>query len=378
MLKRYQQWIEDWETRLTDRDTNRVVRPFEWGLDWIHDFPGVSSDVQGNGRPAADAGNPAIERYIHQLNDKIVAHSDEFFSYRTPADFRMEDRELKLCATGIDKEERNAAFNPDGKSGHFLRFTSPVRSQYPENDLANARWFPARGRRAVVVMPQWNSDAESHNTLCRGFNLLGIAALRLSMPYHDVRMPAELSRADYAVSANVGRTLSAARQAVADVRSCLDWLAEQGYRQFGVVGTSLGSCYAFLASAHDERLRVNVFNHVSTYFADVVWTGQSTRHIRAGMESTTDLERLRQAWLAISPMAYFDKFERWPKKGVMIYGRYDMTFLPQFSHQVADEFLRRKVDFKIVELPCGHYTTGESPYKFMDGWQIMSFLRTAW
>jgi dienelactone hydrolase len=378
MRARYQKWIEDWETRLTERDTNRVVRPFEWGLDWIHDWPGVVG--HGNGSvPSPDAGNPAIESFIHELNDKIVEHSDEFFAYKTPTDFRVERRVLELRATGIDKDERNAAFNPEGtKTGEFLRFSSPVRSQFPENDLANARWFPARGRRAVVVMPQWNSDAESHNTLCRGFNLLGIAALRLSMPYHDVRMPAGLSRADYAVSANVGRTISAARQAVADVRSCLDWLAAQGYRQFGVVGTSLGSCYAFLASAHDERLRVNVFNHVSTYFADVVWTGQSTRHVRAGMESTTDLERLRQAWLAISPMAYFDKFDRWPKKAVMIYGKYDMTFLPEFSRRIADEFTRRKVECKIVELPCGHYTTGESPYKFMDGWQIMSFLRTAW
>ena len=373
MRQRYQKWIEDWETRLTERDTNRVVRPFDWGLEWIHDFPGVNGSA-----PKRGADNAAIEQFIHELNDKIVAHSDEFFSYATPTDFRLERRELKLYATGIDKDERNAAFNAEGKTGQFLRFTSPVKTPHPENDLANARWFPARGRRAVVVMPQWNSDAESHNTLCRGFNLLGIAALRLSMPYHDVRMPAELSRADYAVSANVGRTISAARQAVLDVRSCLDWLAAQGYRHFGVVGTSLGSCYAFLASAHDPRLRVNVFNHASMHFADVVWTGQSTRHIKAGLESITDLERLRQAWLAISPAVYFDKFRRWPKKSLMIYGKYDMTFLPEFSRQAAAAFHDHGIDCKIVELPCGHYTTGEAPYKFMDGWQMMSFLRTAW
>jgi dienelactone hydrolase len=342
-------------------------------LDWVHDYPGVNG-----GLPSRHADNAEIERFIHDLNDRIVEHSDEFFSYKTPSDFRLERRELKLYATGIDKEERNAAFNVEGKSGQFLRFTSAVKTQHPENDLANARWFPARGRRAVVVMPQWNSDAESHNLLCRGFNLLGIAALRLSMPYHDVRMPAELSRADYAVSANIGRTITAARQAVVDIRSCLDWLEQQGYRHFGVVGTSLGSCYAFLSSAHDPRIRVNVFNHASTYFSDVVWTGQSTRHIKAGIESTIDQERLRQAWLAISPAVYFEKFKRWPKKSLMIYGKYDMTFLPEFSRKAAATFHAHGLDTKIVELPCGHYTTGETPYKFMDGWQIMNFLRTAW
>ena len=47
------------------------------------------------------------------------------------------------------------------------------------------------------------------------------------------------------MSANVGRTIAACRQAVADVRSCVDWLEQQGYQQIGVLGTSLGSCYAF-------------------------------------------------------------------------------------------------------------------------------------
>ena len=69
-----------------------------------------------------------------------------------------------------------------------------------------------------------------------------------------------------------------------DIRCCLDWLEEQGYEHFGVLGTSLGSCYAFLASAHDARLRVNAFNHASTAFGDVVWAGQSTRHVKQALE----------------------------------------------------------------------------------------------
>src|SRR5207249_4526815 len=166
--------------------------------------------------------------------------------------------------------------------------TSPVRTPFPENNLANARWFPARGRRALVLLPHWNSDAIAYTGLCRVLNLLGIAVLRLSMPYHDIRMPAEIRRADYAVSANIGRTLDACRQGVIDVRCCLDWLELQGYNRLGIVGTSLGSCYAFLAAAHDPRICVAAFNHASTYFADVVWHGQSTRHIREGLEPQMD------------------------------------------------------------------------------------------
>ena len=74
--------------------------------------------------------------------------------------------------------------------------------------------------------------------LCRKLlNMLGIAVLRLTMPYHDIRMPAEISRADYAVSANIGRTLDAVRQGVVDIRCCFDWLEQQGYNE---LGTSAG------------------------------------------------------------------------------------------------------------------------------------------
>jgi len=241
----------------------------------------------------------------------------------------------------------------------------------------NARWFPARGRRAVVLLPHWNSDAVSYVSLCRVLNMMGIAVLRLSMPHHDIRMPAEINRADYAVSSNIGRTMDAVRQGVVDIRCCLDWLEEQGYSQLGVVGTSLGSCYAFIAAAHDPRIRVAAFNHASTYFADVVWHGQSTRHIRQGIEQQIDLEELRNVWLAISPMSFFPQFARSPKKSLIVYAEYDLTFLPEFSRKVVAEFARHDLDHKVVVLPCGHYTTGETPYKYMDGWQLVSFLRTA-
>ena len=359
----------DWETRLTSVDNNRVVRPLDWGLEWMQDWP------CGNGCAPADTSDQC-ERFLQEYNRRIVSASDEFYSYVKPSDFQLERREVQVFST---REVPDAALEAKvrGTYADFLRFTSPVRTPFPENNLANARWFPARGRRALVLLPHWNSDAIAYTGLCRVLNLLGIAVLRLSMPYHDIRMPAEIRRADYAVSANIGRTLDACRQGVIDVRCCLDWLEQQGYNRLGIVGTSLGSCYAFLAAAHDPRICVAAFNHASTYFADVVWHGQSTRHIREGLEPQIDLERLRGLWSAISPMSYFDQFSRWPKKSLIIYAKYDLTFLPEFSRQVVNQFARHNLDHKVVVLPCGHYTTGEAPYKYVDGWQIASFFRTA-
>jgi len=231
-----------------------------------------------------------------------------------------------------------------------------------------------KGKSAIVLLPQWNSDALSHNGLCPTLNRLAISVLRLSMPYHDIRRPAEIQRADYAVSANIGRTLDATRQGVLDIRCCLDWLQDQGYTKLGILGTSLGSCYAFLAAAHDPRIEVAAFNHASTYFADVVWHGQSTRHIREGLEPEISLERLRGLWTAISPMSYFKQFARFKRKSLVVYATYDLTFLPEFSREVVEQFQTHGIDHKVAVLPCGHYSTGEMPYRFMDAYYLCSFL----
>jgi hypothetical protein len=300
----------------------------------------------------------------------------------------------------LERDARLRGLAEDGKlpRAQFLRFTSPERTPYAENDLVNARWYPADARKqlgkpkqAIVVMPQWNADAFSHNALCSLFNRFGISALRLSKPYHDIRRPSELERSDYAVSANIGRTLSATRQAVVDIRCCLDWLESQGYEQFGVLGTSLGSCYGFLASAHDKRLRVNAFNHASAAVGDVVWAGQSTRHIRQGLEEAgLTQDRVRALWAGVSPLHYYKKFASYSvpgisanevtdtaKKMLLIYAQYDLTFPLEYSLQVVEAFNKYRIPYEPRVLPCGHYTTGETPFQYIDGWHLGSFVYRA-
>ncbi len=384
MLSRlYANWMFAWETALTTRDTNRIVRPLEWGFDWLPpEFP-----------PAAEPSTSQQQRMI-ALSQRIADHSANFFSYSVPSDFRLESRPPQLFPTNVRPETlaQDATLKAQAISGElkpveFLRFTSPLASPYPENDQVNARWFPApqtqgkrsgRPRQAMIVMPQWNADAFSHNALCKIFNRFGISCLRLSKPYHDIRRPAELERSDYAVSANVGRTMAACQQAVVDIRCCLDWLQQQGYEQFGVLGTSLGSCYAFIAAAHDARLKVCAFNHASTWFGDVVWTGQSTRHVRAAFEGAgLTQDSLREVFRAISPMAYMEQFARNPKQVLVVHARYDLTFLEEFSLDAIANFKQHGIDYIARVLPCGHYTTGEAPYKYLDAWYLGKFIHDA-
>lgn len=344
--RRYSNWMYGWENGLANRSTDRIVRPFEFGLEWSKEWP------CSQGFPF-DGGDPIA--YIETLNQRAIEKSDEFFAYVGPTDFEL---------------EREA-------DGEWLRFTSPVKTPYPENNMARCLWYPARGggRKAMVLLPHWNSKLPQHNALCAGLQRLGISVLRLSLPYHDGRMPHGLQRADYAVSSNVCRTIDATRQAVIDTRACFDWLERQGYKDLGIVGTSLGSCYAFLASAHDARIRVNVFNHCSTYFADVVWEGLSSRHIRESLEGSVDLEKLRKMWLAVSPPSYYDRYSTYKKKSKFIYTRYDTTFPLHLSRQVVEGARKRNWDHDSVELMCGHYTMGEFPFKYLTGYEICSFAK---
>ena len=121
--------------------------------------------------------------------------TSEFFALPSTSDFGF--------------AEAAPALRSKGEAG-TLTFPSALTTPHPENNVVYGRWFPAAGDerivrqanrgRAVVVLPQWNSDVGSHIGLSRVLARLGVSALRLSLPYHDARMPPELTRADYIVS----------------------------------------------------------------------------------------------------------------------------------------------------------------------------------
>jgi dienelactone hydrolase len=322
-----------WERRLAAAATDRIVRPFEWGLDWID--------------PATpDAPGSQLERWAAEM----VSASDRFFALERCDDYTLE--------------------------GDRLTFPSAIITPHPENNTVFARYFPdsspAGRKRAVLVLPQWNADAEGHVGLCRLINRFKISALRLSLPYHDERKPTDLRRADYIVSANVGRTAQVCRQAVLDARRAVAWLSAQGYESIGILGTSLGSCLAMLTIAHEPLLRTAALNHISPYFADVVWSGLSTDHVRRGLDGHIDLDRLRRIWMPISPYPYLDRLHG--KRVLLVYARYDLTFPVELSRLLVNEFRRRGIEHELTVLPCGHYSTGVTPFKWFDGLTLCRFL----
>ncbi len=70
-----------------------------------------------------------------------------------------------------------------------------------------------------------------------------------------------------------------------------------------------------------------------------------------------------------------EKFAGKRQKSLFIYTAYDTTFLPEFSRDVIARVRALGVDHEVVVLPCGHYTMGETPFKFITGYHICSYLK---
>ena len=347
------QFFHRWERRLASVDQNRVVRPFDWGLDWI---PAAE-------REGIDLDEPSL--VVQAWAERAMRDSDAWFAVE-PA-----------------RQYGTARLPANAKPGErMVTFESAVTTPHPENNTVYTRYFPATPKpradgtpaikRAVVVTAQWNADEEGHVGLCRLLQRIGISALRLTLPYHDRRRPPELARADYIVSSNMAQTLQVCRQAVVDMRRAVAWLHSEGYERIGLLGTSLGSCLSMLTGTHEPLVKAMALNHASPWFADVIWEGLSTAHVRAGIEGHVDLPTLREIWRPISPQTYMHRIANRPS--LLVYALYDLSFPLHLSRDVVRAFKHHNPPTRVRVLPCGHYTTGVAPFKYLDGYYLARFL----
>ena len=320
---------------------------FSFGADWVRFFA-----VPGD--PDPGAGQLALEH----LSREAVRRSSAFFDYQTPRDFHLERGE----------HLENGA----------LTFSSAADSPIAPNQSVRCFWYPAQGsnRRAVVILPHWGAPPNAYRSLCRVIRGTGISVLELTLPYHGSRCPKGSANGEHTISANIGRTIHAARQSVIDTRCCLDWLQNQGYERLGMVGTSLGSGFGFLASAHDERLRVNVYNHAGSAISDIVWHAPQARQIRDKMEeSRIDLKSLNRLWMCIDPRSYFSKFGAMNKTAMIVYGLFDPVFRVGVSLDTIRGLRAHGCRCRAVAMPCGHASLGWPPFSYIDAGLICAFLR---
>ncbi len=263
------------------------------------------------------------------------------------------------------------------RHGAMLAFDSPSTGDGP-NSLARARIYESSGRRrAVVLLPYWNASREA----CRPFGTLlarcGVTCVQLTLPYHDERQTPGVGFARELACENLGLTIRANRQAVLDARACLTWLEQEGYQRIGIVGVSIGASIASIVAAVDARVRAAALLLMADDFAEVVWTGSATRHVRLSLERRFSRDEVCSAWSIISPASHAARLSARLDRLLIVSGALDTVFVPQLTRDYVERLRSLGLSPTWIRYGCGHYTLAMPFYAVRCLARTLAYLRAS-
>ena len=332
-------------------------------LDWYDERAAASDEAYKFVRaPAIDAEtafgeSAATTAEFARLGEARIGASDEF--YKVEASYKGSDREYRLS---------------DG----ILQFRSPLTTEHEKNNWVSAKLFESSRRpEAVIILPHWNAAEGAYDSLANNLRRVGFTAVVLVLPFHGVRAVGSEKIASSFLSANLGRTVRSVRQAVLDTRGLVDWLIERKYASIGVLGASLGSCVAGLVGAHDNRISALGLLLTAGDFADVVWSGRATRHIRQSFEGFLDLPQLQSAWRIISTGTYAARLARRDLRVLVLSGTRDRVVLPRLTKEFIATLQRVDCRLDWKQLNCGHFSLATTPFNVLAFLSVWRFLRTS-
>ena len=321
-------WVEGFfyrrESKLAQEHGDlKTPEPFSYGTEYID-------------RP--EAPNPLVA--LKSYASEFIATSDRHFESRTRISLVEDD--------------------------HSVRFNSRISSDVVENNIVHLWHHRKPGAQTVVlVLPYWNAVRARMMSLAKLVSWCGHSAAIMSLPYHDERQPAGWSHAKGLVSSNIGLTLRSMTQAACDAIDAISALRQMGYRNIAIMGSSIGACVASLVDAHDPRPSAVFLILMAADFAECVWDGISTAHIRQSVEGHMSLDDLKAVWAPISPATYVWKLPSKPRqKRLIISGRWDFTFPRHTVLAYREKLAEAKVPHVWLDWCCGHYTLGKAPFKY--------------
>lgn len=252
-------------------------------------------------------------------------------------------------------------------------FTSETHNDVVEVDIVRAR---RPTQRSVVIVPHWNANERAYHAMAGVLRWFGFDIYIITLPHHASRAAAQpFQVANDFLNADLGAAIRSVRQSVSDVRSLIAWLGGQGYSQISLIGVSLGSCVGSLVTLFEPRLHRSALLLTAGDFAETVWTGRATCHIRKEIEAHISLDQLREIWSIISPSHFVSRYLARSGRLMIVSGSRDEVV----RYEVARSFVEAlraagmKVRWKV--LPCGHYSLAMKAFAIVTLAAVGRFLR---
>jgi len=201
-----------------------------------------------------------MNEFVCKLIDRwVIRAAAARLPRATGADPHVEQARQLIESPGFFAESGPAAAI-SFTGGKNFQFPSPVVTGAAENNLVRGRMSRCgrhwRKRPAVVMLHGWNDRwgyCYRFPWLARRFNRRGINSMMFELPYHFQRRPRHGAARNF-VSEDLGRTMEATHQALAEINAVVKWLLEQGCPRVSLLGLSLGAWMAGLAACYNDKL----------------------------------------------------------------------------------------------------------------------------
>jgi pimeloyl-ACP methyl ester carboxylesterase len=175
--------------------------------------------------------------------------------------------------------------------GSLLRWRSPTRSGYDENDIAGARLFLTKqGWQAptlIFLHALMSASDFGYSRIARRLNRAGWNAVLVHLPFHYSRIPRGRINGALALTSNLPRNGETIRQAVKEVRQVLALFRDRGCAQFGLIGTSFGGWIGALISFLEKDLSYVALLQPVADVEYAIWQSPAGRAIRSQLDTAS-------------------------------------------------------------------------------------------
>jgi hypothetical protein len=175
--------------------------------------------------------------------------------------------------------------------GSLLRWQSPIRSGYKENDIAGARLFLSREGWSAPTLFFLHALMSAHDfgycRIARRLNRTGWNAVLIHLPFHYSRVPHGWANGALALTSNLPRNGETIRQAVQEVRQLLALFRTRGCAEFGLIGTSFGGWIGALLSFLERDFSFLALLQPIVDVENAIWKSPASKAIRSQLKKAS-------------------------------------------------------------------------------------------